>query len=263
MAHAIKRKFGKFLKTAGNLGFFGACVFYCQVYLGLLIPCKRPYCLKSRYALYPLAIRPATSDVQSFGQIFVEDEYAVLDVRDDLDLIIDCGAYAGYSSAYFLSRFPCCSVIALEPNPQSFALLKKNLAPFGDRVKLINAGIWSHACGLTASKEIYRSGEAWVYQVRESEPGQPSEIPAMDIASILEKTGKEMISLLKMDIEGAEAVVFSKNYRDWIKRVEMIVIELHDDTVFGKASDIFYAAVAGEGFTFSRSGELVIAKRQP
>lgn len=31
-----------------------------------------------------------------------------------------------------------------------------------------------------------------------------------------------------MDIEGSEKEVFSKNYEDWLPKVKILVIELHD-----------------------------------
>ncbi|CAN5382113.1 hypothetical protein BH10PLA2_BH10PLA2_26230 [soil metagenome] len=65
-----------------------------------------------------------------------------------------------------------------------------------------------------------------------------------------------------MDIEGAEAQVFSENYESWIDYVDNIVIELHDDTAFGNASSIFTKAIAGRSFTVSRCGELTVCKRR-
>lgn len=62
-----------------------------------------------------------------------------------------------------------------------------------------------------------------------------------------------------MDIEGAEAIVFSAHYENWLHLVDNIAIELHDDTSFGIASDIFHQACKGR-FQFSSSGELIIAR---
>jgi hypothetical protein len=36
------------------------------------------------------------------------------------------------------------------------------------------------------------------------------------------------IDLLKIDIEGAEAELFSTNYESWLPKTRVIVIELHD-----------------------------------
>jgi len=51
------------------------------------------------------------------------------------DLIIDAGANVGYSSVYFLSNFPNCRVIAIEPDGDNFASLQKNLAPMASELR--------------------------------------------------------------------------------------------------------------------------------
>jgi hypothetical protein len=67
-------------------------------------------------------------------------------------LIIDCGANVGYSSAYFLSRFPYCQVIAVEADPDNFVILRRNLDRYEDRVRLIHVGVWSQKVGLVLSR---------------------------------------------------------------------------------------------------------------
>jgi len=69
--------------------------------------------------------RRGTSDLSAFNQIFVQREYACLDDLVGVDLIVDCGAYVGYSSAYFLTQFPNSNIVAIEPDPENFSLLKK------------------------------------------------------------------------------------------------------------------------------------------
>src|SRR4051812_39387542 len=91
---------------------------------------KERILLKSEHVRHPLRCRKGSSDRDVFRQIFVEREYACLDDLSDVDLVLDCGANVGYSSAYFLDRFPTCHVIAVEPDPENYALLEENLAPY-------------------------------------------------------------------------------------------------------------------------------------
>jgi FkbM family methyltransferase len=210
---------------------------------------------------HALCVRPGTSDLDVFTQIFVQREYSCLDDLQDVRLLIDCGANVGYSSAYFLSRHPGCQVIAVEPDPGNFAALERNLGPYGDRTTLIRAGIWSHPARLVMSRARYRDGREWARQVRPCGPGEVADLEGIDIGSLLAASGHGRISLLKMDIEGAEAVVFSEQYGSWLDKVDAIAIELHDDSAFGSGSRVFHAAIAGRGFQISRCGELTICRR--
>jgi FkbM family methyltransferase len=218
--------------------------------------------LRSRNAVHPLYCRNGTSDLEVFNQIFVDLEYEPLRVHEMLDvqLVLDCGANVGYSSAYFLSQSPSCHVIAVEPDPGNFAMLQRNLLAYGERAKLVRAGIWSHDTPLTISQAPYRDGREWTIQVRPCEPNEKTDLQGVSIESLLASSGFDKISLLKVDIEGAEVVLFGAN-TDWLERVDAIVIELHDDSHFGKATDLFNATIDGRGFEVSHSGELTLCRR--
>lgn len=218
------------------------------------------YSLRPRHARYPLRVRSGTTDVEVFRQIFVEREYSCLDDLREVGLVLDCGANVGYSSAYFLSRWPDAEVIAVEPDPGNFEMLRENLAPYGARAKPVRAGIWSHPCELRLAEAEYRGGGEWARQVRECAPGERGEISAVDIPSLLEGSGHDRISVLKIDIEGAEAVVFGGRC-DWLDRVDNLVIELHDDSQFGNCSAVFQRAIEGRGFELGASGELTVCRR--
>jgi hypothetical protein len=43
---------------------------------------------------------------------------------------------------------------------------------------------------------------------------------ATDIGTLLDRSGEQRISVLKVDIEGAERVVFVKNYESWLPKVD-------------------------------------------
>ena len=223
---------------------------------------RSPKALKSvhpRAAAHPLLMRPATSDINVFSQIFIEDEYQPLKDLKDVKSIIDLGANVGYSSAYFLSAFPGSSVIAVEPDPANFDLLQRNMTPYGDRAATIQAGIWSHPTRLSLVDTIYRDGRQWTRQVEERAEG--GTISGTDIPTLQRQSKHDRTSLLKIDIEGSEAVLFGRNCQPWLKTVDAIAIELHDNSIFGKASDIFFAAIEGHGFAISHSRELVICRR--
>lgn len=216
------------------------------------------FLLSSRLAPFPLWIRANTSDEKVFRQIFVRQEYAAIQADSNaVRLVIDCGANVGFSSAYFLSRFPRCSVIAVEPDSGNFAQLQKNLAPYGERVRLVQAAIWSHAADLVINDEPFRDGREWSRQVRECRPGEVADVKAIGIETLLDDSDPQTISILKIDIERAEIVVFAAGYESWLDKVEVLTIELHDE----QCREIFFSAVAPYSFETVESGELTICHR--
>jgi FkbM family methyltransferase len=187
-----------------------------------LIPLRAP-------GVATLFCRAGTSDRNVFNQIFVEREYRCVDDVTDADLIIDCGANVGYSAAYFLARHPRAHLIAIEPDAGNFSVLERNLARWSDRTTLINSGVWSATTGLVMSEIRSGDGREWSYTVRPNGPHEKPTMSAVDIGGLLAQSGRGRISILKIDIEGAEREVFSANYGAWIDSVDHLVIELHGD----------------------------------
>ena len=218
--------------------------------------------LTARRARHVLYARPSSSDFTVFGQTFITQPYACLDNLSRVDFIVDAGANVGFASAFLLTQFPGADLVAIEPDAGNFDILRRNLAPYGSRASAVLAGLWSHPAQLRLEETPYRDGGAWALQVRETAPGEASQFDAIDVPGILAQTGHRRISILKMDIEGAECVVFSApNVSTWLGAVDCILIELHDDTHFGTCSDVFRRAIEDQGFVVSHSGELTMCRR--
>ncbi|MET4389892.1 FkbM family methyltransferase [Bradyrhizobium sp. F1.4.3] len=208
-----------------------------------------PFNLTSKKLIFPVRARPKTSDIFVFYQILVFDEYRCLSELRSPSLIVDLGANVGYSSAYFLSRFKHCSVVAVEPDPANFAALQGNLAPYGDRVTAIQAAVWPRVERLDLDRA--GSGEEWGVRVKPSADGA---VETVTIPDILKRSGQERISLLKIDIEGAEIDLFKSGTEDWLDRVDNIVIELHGHD----AEEAFFEKIDRSRFAISRCDELTV-----
>lgn len=136
---------------------------------------------------HPLYVRRQTSDVKVYDQIFVEREYACLDVLEDIELVLDCGANVGYSSAYFLNQFPSARVVAVEPDGDNFEALVRNTAPYGARIRCLQAGIWPTAADLrlVVLDEAAKLGAEWAFQVRPCLDGEAPDVRGVDIGTLL------------------------------------------------------------------------------
>ena len=215
--------------------------------------------LRSKYALHPLLCRPDSSDRAVFGQIFIKREYRCLDDVQHASLIIDCGANCGHSAAYFLSRYPQSFVVAVEPDAGNVQALKNNLEPYTGRYKVVQSGVWPREAGLVVEgNSDFGDGRDWARTVREARDGETPDVPATDIGQLLLQSGYERISILKIDIEGSERVVFGEGALDWIDRVDNMVIELHGEA----CAAAVHSAMAGRGFTVSQCEELTVFCRE-
>jgi FkbM family methyltransferase len=201
--------------------------------------------------------RAGTSDVDVFTQILVDREYRCLDAVENAGLVVDCGANVGYSAAYFLTRFPEAFVVAVEPDPGNFEMLVRNLAPYEGRARPMHTGVWSHPAGLAISEEKFGDGREWAVRVREARAGERPVMMATDIATLLAGSGYSRISILKVDVEGAEQVIFAGRPGAWLDLVDNLVIELHG----AECERVFNRAIADRGFYVSRCDELTVCTR--
>jgi FkbM family methyltransferase len=247
-------RYHRLKKLASDVGFRAALLHV----LHKLFPFLRFHIgVHSPHARFPLWCRAGASDLLVFQQIFSAREYGCFDDLVNPSLIIDCGANIGLSSVYFLNRFPTAFVIAVEPDPGNFAMLQKNLAPYAGRSRAIRSGIWSKSTGLMISEARLGDGMEWGISVRESQPGETAEMTGLNIGDILADSPYKRISLLKIDIEGSENVVFSSDCENWLPKVDNMAIELH-----GEVSErIFTQAVSKENFILSHTRELTVCRR--
>ncbi|MEO5814960.1 MAG: FkbM family methyltransferase [Gemmatimonadaceae bacterium] len=171
--------------------------------------------------------RAGGSDHLVFVEIFMRGDYDVFHAGESPRNIVDLGANVGYASAYFLARFPDARVLAIEPDAANLAVARRNLAPFGDRVTLVEGAVWSHRTGLCIVREP-DVGE-WGITMRECRKGETADLVGMDMTDVIVRAGDTEIDLLKIDIEGGERALFGAKAAHWLSRVRMLIVELHDD----------------------------------
>ncbi len=175
---------------------------------------------------YPLncqmTLRTRGSDMLTFHEVIKEEIYRnVVENVQDCRTIVDLGANIGLASRYFSAHYPNARIVAVEPNPDTFEVLKVNMQG-RPNTKLLHAAVWNSVRALsgTSAPDHFSA-----FTVREDLNGTMQGIP---ISTILNICG-EQIDLLKMDIEGAETTVFKGNV-DWLRRVRCLAIEFHGDS---------------------------------
>lgn len=208
-----------------------------------------------RAACHPVTMRlRGSSDVNVFSEVFIEEQYGCFNGTDRVNLVIDLGANVGYSSAYFLTAFPGCRVVAVEPDDGNVRMCKVNLAAYGDRAVVLQGAAWSEDTKLTTVRGEFGDGRDWATQVRDL-GSRDGDVSGWTVASILHMAGGQTVDILKIDIERAELAVFSGD-TSWLRHVRNICIELHGSD----CEAVFSKALADFDFDSARSGELTVCR---
>lgn len=206
----------------------------------------------------PVSLRLATSDKDVYRQIFVYKEYAPLQGIENVRSIVDCGANIGLASLYLLDCYPSAKLLAIEPDSENAEICRRNLSPFGDRANVESLGIWSHGawCSPARLRLDRTAGDRrdWSIVVREAGQKEVADTTGVSMDAICARVGD--IDLLKIDIEGAEELIFSAGSFPWLSRVRNIAIELHND----KCREVFWRALDGFEFESFSARETVFIK---
>lgn len=194
--------------------------------------------------------RGTDADLDAIRRVFTERAYSLDPLRGHPGLgryedptaiggapvIVDCGAHIGAASIWFALHHPGARVVALEPEPANFSLLRENAAGW-PQVTPLRAAIAARAGAVPLSDPGRGS-----WEMRASADtalaggGQVVEkVAAMTIDEVLESVGEAAPFILKVDIEGAEGDLFSSRWQV-LARFPLVIVELHDWLLPGKGT---------------------------
>lgn len=176
-----------------------------------------PVPIKLRNLRYPIHVRPHTEDVAIVVSNIIREEYGQFQFPKEPKWMIDAGAYIGDTTAYFLSRFPQLMAVSLEPNPPSYEMASLNLGPYAERSVLLKKGLSSN------QERVRFGGNSTGASIQDG----GFEIECTSIQALIEQFAIERINILKMDIEGAEELIFQSNPESWLHCVDVLIIEIH------------------------------------
>lgn len=227
------------------------------VNLPVLLPLRRGFAGNQM-----LHIRNGSSDRLVFEQIFCAKELSLPTSDMTVKWVVDLGANAGYSTAWFASRFPAATILAVEPDLQNFRMLTMNTSSFGKRIIAVNAAVWGKDTNVFPSSNAYRCGRELSRQFVDSALPADSEsgVAGLTLDTLLARYAIPRIDVLKIDVEGAETLIFAEHGR-WLERTALLAVELHNDSVFGDPAPLFYSMVKKD-FDVHVAGEKVVAKRR-
>jgi FkbM family methyltransferase len=215
-----------------------------------------------------IRLRTKSSDIMAYNQVLIQRDYDFSQfpcasqfagptaVSSGLKpiTIVDCGANVGCSVLWFATQFPEAEIMAIEPDSSNFELLSQNVAGL-DKVRAMRAALWGSETRVVISNP---DAEAWVFRTELVNGNVGSNRPLIDTVTmdgLLADVASSSRIIVKIDIEGAEREVFSKN-TSWLERVDLLVIELHDWMLPGQDNGrTFFSAVASRPIDYIGRGE--------
>ncbi len=179
---------------------------------------------------YVAELRSAGSDLAVYSQVFIQKEYATRLLPEDASVVVDLGANVGMASLFFATRYPAATIIALEPDPENFDLLKRNLAQVGPRSVALQAAIWDEdrELGIKRADDTGLPLGDWGVQVGNSGSGGYATVMGWSMGRLIAHFGIQRIDILKIDIEGAEKELFEGADLAWLDLVDMVLVETHE-----------------------------------
>jgi FkbM family methyltransferase len=179
-----------------------------------------------------LWLRREGSDRDNFGEVVIDRVYDVVtDKIRHCKYVIDLGANIGLVTRLFAARYPSCRIMAVEPHPENYKLLQKNLAELVKvgRCQPVRAAVWDRksrlAVGAPPEGKDYYYG-MFVYETLEEDV---QVVESVNMTELIQLSGFPVVDILKVDIEGAEVSLFRGDL-SWLKQVHAIAIEFHGDS---------------------------------
>lgn len=158
----------------------------------------------------------------------------------NLTTLIDIGANIGTSSLKIVDQFKSIkNVIAIEANYENFNILHSNFKLWSKKYDQISFN--SRYAVATNSSELSMSQDKSIadltkknsvsgtfrFKINQLKTFSENDPKSISINDIVKELGSNEKIFVKIDIEGGEDYLLSKN-TDWIKNVSFLVIEIHD-----------------------------------
>lgn len=187
-------------------------------------------------------IRPCSTDldllIEFFAKVTCGGENREYDIEfeknaDDVKYILDCGANIGLFSLLYAKRYPSAKIIAVEPEYENYKVLCMNAKRNSNIIVLQNA-IWNQDAVL---KIIPRDTGAYGFMVQECEDGF-GDVEGISINYLMEKYDFPRIDILKMDIEGSELEVITRDSTEWLNKTGILILETHERIKAGSEKKI-------------------------
>lgn len=222
----------------------------------------------------PVWLRPIRSDYSIFWQCLVRGQYDLggfpqtaellrraeaMRAAGQVPVIVDGGGNIGLSLRSFARDFPFATIVAVEPDADNMRVLKANAAELDEgRVLAVQGAVGSRSghCRVIA-RERGSAGLMTEYCAADA----PDAVPVHTIAQLVAMVPGGRPWIVKLDIEGAQAELFSQD-AGWVGETDLIILEPDDWAFPWSGSTVnFFRTLAAHRFDYLIDGELILCFR--
>lgn len=192
----------------------------------------------------PVWLRPSASDARNLVEVLALYELPLPLPDQSVRTVLDLGAAFGAASAVFAARFPNARILSVEPAPDNVEVLRRNARRSGRAWQTVPVAVgvaagvapfhhsrWSTSGSLVPLVGLTRQNDPTRAEHRTARP--PLEVPVVPVDQVLADHGLARVDVCKVDIEGAEDELVAGAAGDWLDRVTVLLVEVHDKYVDG------------------------------
>jgi FkbM family methyltransferase len=199
---------------------------------------------------HPIVARMNNCDLPIITEILCSSE-CELDLAWEPRTILDLGANIGLASIKLSRQFPGANIIAVEPDRDTADVCRLNLSHV-PRVEVLQRAVGVQSGRVVC---INPSAPSISHQFEECALDDPRGIETISISELLARLDCKTPVLVKMDIEGAEALCFRSP--GWLRNISAILVEPHNAEI---ASTI-HSELAHAEFVVTQVAEKLLGQR--
>jgi FkbM family methyltransferase len=173
-------------------------------------------------------------ELSIYNEIFLKNGYQMPFPLEEVESVLDIGANVGFATLYFFLQCPNVKrIVMVEANPQLMEKIRKNLSTAQVDAEVLTGVVSALPqptidFGIAGRHNSSRLLVAETADARQTALQFEKIVPVRNysLASLLQTLDLDTVSLLKMDIEGAEIDILEKEAAS-LRAAKYICIELH------------------------------------
>jgi FkbM family methyltransferase len=201
-----------------------------------------------------LVCRGGTRDWDVIHELFFAQSYGCafryLSIVSRPTIALDLGGNIGLFSLLAAQSNPLATIHVFEPGPPNLRILEMNRLAnphLGERIHVHREAVGGKTQSAKWFFDEANPGGSSLFGQKDSLGGSGVAVQIRAFAEIVEAL-REPISLVKIDIEGAEYAIFQETPREIWQRIPAISLELHDDPEGKISADQLLNKMKGLGY---------------